>query len=278
MNQGLDDQDKIGAFDFGLRAVIKSALESKDKTLTIDNTQWKNLMNLSLVGYDNQKYTRGGPCLAYTFCDNHDTDYMLAFYATTYEERGAPSGLPYNRLILGYFIILFMPGYPNIYKFHYSWFKPITAFIMMRQILGIRFDSLLEIPQMDGQNYIMWKVTSESGTVYTFVILDTKKAVLSNLSDDKLVFKYPLPQSEYIEMRVYSDSAVVPIGTAPLTTGSKTPSPIYTAPIYPTSPAYPLYPTEVCSRLVDVCQKPLVYPNPSCNKDRIYHLKTNISC
>ena len=226
MNAGLDKKDMIGVFDFGLRSLMKSALVPDNSSFTIDNTQWKDLMNKTVIGYGNQKYTRNYPCLAYTFADNHDTDYMLAFYDSTNDSRGAPSGLPYNRLILGYFIMLMMPGYPVVYNFHYKWFKSISSFLILRQVLGIRYDSLLEIPQMYSQNYIIWKVTSQTGVVYTFVILDVNQKVNTNLNDDKLIFRYPLVKTENIEMRIYSDSGFKPVvpGTPTVNPGGVNPA------------------------------------------------------
>jgi hypothetical protein len=293
MNVGLDNKDKIGVFDFGLRDVIKSAVVPTDKNLTIDNTKWKDLMKLSVIGYDNQKYTRSYPCLAYTFLDNHDTDYMLGLYAQTYEERGAPSGISYDRLIVGYFVTLMMPGYPVVYKFHYSWFKPISVFIMLRQILGVRYDSILQIPPTNGQNYIIWKITSANGTVYTFVVLDTTKNVALNLNDNNIIFKYPLPKTEKIEMRIYSETGFSPISPGMTNTPYSPTITPYTGPTAPPPPVYPsLRPpvTQYCTDkkyptpplIIPQCTQPVIIPqcpqpNNTCNSNvGIYQLQSNL--
>jgi glycosidase len=182
INTGLDVKDYIGLFDFALQSVIKNTF--KDNQI-IDNSQWKDLMSNTLIGYENQKYTRNGPCLAYTFVSNHDIDTLLNQYNSGPHSAGAPSaGIDYEYLVPSHFILCFLPGYPCILKINFTWFKEvIPCFLILRYMLNVNYNSKLSIPQHTNQDYIQWIIDDN----YIFSVIDVRK---QKISENNLIFNY----------------------------------------------------------------------------------------
>jgi len=210
MNFGLEQQDKIGVFDFTLNRVLYLALgfdiNSSKQPLCVNGSGYQNMVyfpsvtldsniwyqafttgfetrfgdsvayNVPLVMYNNQEYCSNDPCQVFTFVSNHDNDGIMKNYGFTQDGRGYQDEgfVSYSRMELAYFILCMMPGIPVIFSAHFHWFKNIRLFLILREFLGITFDSRLSVNANDNTgNRLTWVITTPNKDVFTFAILDT---------------------------------------------------------------------------------------------------------
>lgn len=223
MNDGLNQNDKIGVFDFTLNRVLYMTLgnniNSSFQPLCANNKGYQNMVyypqitldsdfwytsfskgfetktgdkvtnNIPLVIYKDQKFCSQSPCQVYTFVTNHDNDGIMKTYGQTQDGRGYQDEgfVSYSRMELAYFIILMMPGIPVILNIHFNWFKTLRTFLVLRDTLGITFNSKLEVnPDDKAANRLTWIITTPENKTYTFAIIDTVKYY-----DDNKIFNLP---------------------------------------------------------------------------------------
>jgi hypothetical protein len=155
VNKPLNENDWAGEFDFGLKFVLNSMLNTKD-----GNIEGKYFIkNNMLVGIDRLRQ------LAYTFVDSHSTNEQNKVYAEISGDiRGAAIPINIARMIPAYFIILSLPGTPVIYKPYFDVYKDIgiLQFIQNRKDYGIFPDSTFQI-LINKNNDISWSVSTKKG-------------------------------------------------------------------------------------------------------------------
>ena len=201
-NAGLRPQDKIGVYDMGLMHLLCKTLASPCNSdegmvytppVTLNSAEWAKFHENTMIG-KYPEYTQQNNCLLYTLVTNHDNDGIMNLYGNSLEYRGytGEGYVPYNRLLVAYFILMLLPGFPFVFSLHYYFFKHyIKAFILLRYLLGIQYYSKVHVPaQVD--DVLSWYITGNKS--YYVAIVDT--SVVPNFQapmDFKtVVFEYKL--------------------------------------------------------------------------------------
>ena len=189
VNNYLNEDDYCGTFDYGLKFVLNRMMNTKD--LSIDGREF--LKEKMIIGYPRYRPR------TITMVENHDTGYLTTLIGTISEEdvRGTPGNeVNFYGILPAYFIILFLPGTPMVYKLHYDVFKYIgvNEFIKVRNECCIDVDSDFEITKSD-INDVAWVVTNlnlslmpkskktTNRTIKKFPTTDTK--ILAEINEDR---------------------------------------------------------------------------------------------
>jgi glycosidase len=222
MNVGLNEADRIGVFDFALHRLMYKSLGFNEQfgaqmpvffpKVTLDSNYWyagfdtgvvsdpvrPGEVNIPLVYYDGQKYSKRTPCQVFTFVSNHDNDAMMKLYSYSEEYRGYTDEgfVSYSRMVLAYFMILTMPAVPVVFGLHYYWFKELRALLELRKLLNITYDSQLIIDQRTKvPNRFVWSIVNLEGEKFVCVIVDTVSNDRYTMDQNQLVFEMGLWKS-----------------------------------------------------------------------------------
>lgn len=154
VNSYLSKDDYCGTFDYGLKFVLNRMMNTKD--LSIDGREF--LKEKMIIGYP--KYRSK----TVTMVENHDTGYLTTLIGTISKEdvRGTPGNeVNFYGLLPAYFIIMFLPGTPMVYKLHYDVFKfiGVNEFIKARNECCIDVDSDFEVKKSE-VNDVAWVVSN----------------------------------------------------------------------------------------------------------------------
>lgn len=174
INSYLNLEDQCGTFDYGLKFVLNRMMNTKD--LSIDGREFiKEKMVIGNPKFKNKTIT---------MIDNHDTGYLTTLIGTISNQdvRGVPGNeINFYGILPAYFVIMFLPGTPLVYKLHYDVYKYIglNEFIQLRNECCIDIDSNFSITKAD-INDVAWVVSDLN------LSLQSK-----NNSQERIIKKFP---------------------------------------------------------------------------------------